>query len=216
MNRLNPKKLLITSGPTQEPIDPVRFISNHSSGKLGYELAMIADQNQWDVSFVSGPVHESMIPYGDHITHYCIQTAEEMFEQVKEILPHVEGIVALAAVSDYKSKKIEFQKSQKKANWVLELELTPDIAEYVGHHKNLHQKFIGFALETDHIFEHAESKMVRKKMDSIILNTLDAMGKDQSQFWNKSLLDSWHDWGYITKKECAFNIINLLNQLLKT
>jgi len=167
---LKGKKVLITAGPTHEAIDPVRFIGNHSSGKMGYALAEVALKKGASVTLVSGPSAEKI----NHPSLKLIKvvSAEEMLATVKEFYDSTDIAIAAAAVADFKPKKIASNKL-KKENGLAHISLVPtvDILSYMGEKKKK-QKLIGFALETENELEHAKGKLSRKNLDGIVLNSL--------------------------------------------
>jgi len=167
---LKGKKVLITAGPTHEAIDPVRFIGNHSSGKMGYALAEVALKKGASVTLVSGPSAEKI----NHPSLKLIKvvSAEEMLATVKEFYDSTDIAIAAAAVADFKPKKIASNKL-KKENGLVHISLVPtvDILSYMGEKKKK-QKLIGFALETENELEHAKGKLSRKNLDGIVLNSL--------------------------------------------
>ncbi len=173
-NILNPKKdllgkkVLITAGPTREFIDPVRFISNRSSGKMGYELAKATKERGAEVTLISGPVNLNPIPEVNIIN---VVTAEQMFEEVKKHYSEKDIIIMSAAVSDYTIRNYSTHKLKKEANELnLTLNPTQDILLWLGENKNDKTILIGFALETNNDIDNAIKKLETKKADIIILN----------------------------------------------
>ncbi|MFN2261766.1 MAG: bifunctional phosphopantothenoylcysteine decarboxylase/phosphopantothenate--cysteine ligase CoaBC [Psychroflexus sp.] len=168
------KSVLITAGPTYEAIDPVRFIGNHSSGKMGYALAETALNLGAEVILISGPTNLHLAHSNLNLIN--VQSAEEMFEAAKSHFENADIAIASAAVSDYKPKQQFDDKIKKKTeSLTLELEPTPDILKYLGSQKQ-NQILIGFALETSNEIENAKSKLVRKNLDFIVLNSLKDKG----------------------------------------
>jgi phosphopantothenoylcysteine decarboxylase/phosphopantothenate--cysteine ligase len=164
-------KVLLTAGPTIEAIDPVRFISNHSSGKMGYAIAQAAAAAGADVHLVSGPVQLSMAHPRVLVEH--VQSARQMFLAVKEKLATADVIIHAAAVADYTPTFPESEKIKKKdADFQIQLKKTEDIAAYCGNRLEAHQVHIGFALETEHETENALKKLSGKNFDMIVLNSL--------------------------------------------
>lgn len=165
---LEGKKILITAGPTYEPIDEVRFIGNHSSGKMGFQLARAASQRGADVTLVSGP---TMLGTPRNVHRINVTTADEMFNAVKASSEGKDYIIMSAAVSDYKPKEFHNGKIKKTGNdpLVIETTKTIDILEYLGANKN-GSKLIGFALETDNELENAKGKIKKKNLDMIVVN----------------------------------------------
>ncbi len=165
---LTGKKILVTAGPTKEFIDPVRFISNRSSGKMGYELAQAMKERGAEVTLISGTVN---INPPDNIELVNINTAEEMFNAVKEHAAGKDIIVMAAAVSDFTVKEYSKNKIKKDESGLsLDLKKTDDILLWLGDNKPGNTVLIGFALETDHEIENAVKKLKAKHADMIILN----------------------------------------------
>ncbi len=168
------KKILITAGPTREAIDPVRFLTNHSTGKMGYALARIAAMRGADVTLVSGPVKLS-VP----LTVKCVNvtTAKEMFDTVRELAPEQEIIIKAAAVADYRPANVSSEKV-KKTDGVLSLPLerTDDILQYLGDHKSADQFLCGFSMETEHMLENSRRKLEKKHLDMIVANNVKTEG----------------------------------------
>ncbi|MEM9053670.1 MAG: bifunctional phosphopantothenoylcysteine decarboxylase/phosphopantothenate--cysteine ligase CoaBC [Bacteroidota bacterium] len=166
---LSGKKVLITAGPTQEPIDPVRYIGNRSTGKMGYAVAEAASQMGAKVTLVSGPTSLSV---SDSIELIKVKTAQEMYEAT---LPHFDSAdvaILSAAVADYRPKSAADQKIKKSSGSLdIELEPTPDILKSLGEQKE-NQVLVGFALETQDGLANAQAKLKRKNCDLIVLNTL--------------------------------------------
>lgn len=180
---LNGKKILITAGPTYEAIDPVRFIGNHSSGKMGYAIADEAARLGADVILISGPTHWPVNNSGIKLIR--VQTAEEMYEQCHLYFETVDVAIAAAAVADYKPKAVADQKIKKsESNFSIELEKTKDILASLGKIKK-QQFLIGFALETENEIEHAKLKIQKKNLDLIVLNSLNDEGAGFGKATNK-------------------------------
>lgn len=170
---LKGKKVLITAGPTKEKIDPVRYLTNHSSGKMGYALAEEAEKMGAEVVLISGP---STLPVPTGVKCISIETAEHMYEQVLKYFPSADIVIKSAAVADYRPKQTSQQKIKKKdGNLILEFERTKDILMELGKRKE-HQYLVGFAAETEKLEEHAYGKLERKNADMIIANDLTAKG----------------------------------------
>ncbi len=162
-------KILINAGPTQEAIDPVRYISNRSSGKMGYAIAKAAAKAGAEVILISGPV--SLLP-PQHITVLQVQSAEQMYERMCEQLEGTDIIIAAAAVADYRPKSVATQKLKKEmATLNLELERTQDILAEISHLQ--HRPFmVGFAAESDNVSTNAKAKLERKNLDLIAANDI--------------------------------------------
>jgi phosphopantothenoylcysteine decarboxylase/phosphopantothenate--cysteine ligase len=172
---LKNKKVLITAGPTYEPLDPVRFIGNHSSGKMGYALAEAFFENGATVHVVSGPSNQKL-SYTD-ISLQKVETASNMYDEVMAIISNYDIIVMAAAVADYEPVIKSDQKIKKSAdNFSVELKRTKDILSAIGKIKTSSQILIGFALETQNEEQHAVQKLNNKNADAIVLNSLQDEG----------------------------------------
>ncbi|MCC4212365.1 bifunctional phosphopantothenoylcysteine decarboxylase/phosphopantothenate--cysteine ligase CoaBC [Leeuwenhoekiella parthenopeia] len=171
---LRGKKVLITAGPTYEAIDPVRFIGNHSSGKMGFAIAETAASLGASVVLVCGPTHLKLTHKS--VERIDVTSAEEMFQVVKSQYPDTDIAIAAAAVADYRPSAVADQKIKKQAaSLQINLEPTPDILKYMGEHKQ-NQFLVGFALETENEIENAKGKLSRKNLDLIVLNSLNDTG----------------------------------------
>ena len=205
---LQGKTVLITAGPTFEAIDPVRYIGNHASGKMGFALAKEALVLGANVILITGPTNEKLDH--SHLELIPVVSAEDMLNAVQNVFKKVDIAIAAAAVADYKPKQSASQKIKKQgSDFSLELTETPDILAYMGTHKK-NQKVIGFALETENEWEHAKAKLKKKKADGIVLNTLNDKGAGFSGSTNKityihANLKS-HSFPLLTKEECAQHI----------
>lgn len=173
--RLSNKRVLINAGPTHEAIDPVRFIGNHSSGKMGYALAKNIANMGAEVELVSGPSHLSIDHPNIHLTN--VTSAQEMYEVCSKIFPTVDIGILAAAVADYAPADIEAHKIKKKnGSMVIKLLKTVDIAAELGKVKSESQFLVGFALETEKEIENATMKLKAKNFDMIVLNSLQDEG----------------------------------------
>ncbi len=205
---LQGKTVLITAGPTFEAIDPVRYIGNHASGKMGFALAKEALVLGANVILITGPTNEKLDH--SHLELIPVVSAEDMLNAVQNVFKKADIAIAAAAVADYKPKQSASQKIKKHgSDFSLELTETPDILAYMGTHKK-NQKVIGFALETENEWEHATAKLRKKKADGIVLNTLNDKGAGFSGSTNKityihANLKS-HSFPLLTKEECAQHI----------
>lgn len=167
-------RLLITAGPTREPIDPVRFLSNRSSGRMGYALAEAAHSAGHEVLLISGPVS---IPPPSGVQLIRIETAREMFEAVRTHLPGCHAAIFSAAVADYRPAQAASQKIKKSASTLtLELERTEDILGSVRSQFGFRGFLVGFAAETENLIAHAQDKLTRKGCDLIIANDVSQSG----------------------------------------
>lgn len=213
---LKDKKVLITAGPTYEAIDPVRFIGNHSSGKMGYALAEAAANLGAQVILISGPTHLQL--KHNLINRINVTSAAEMFEELKKHYKTVDVAIASAAVADYRPAQVADQKiKKKKAALKIDLEPTADILAYMGAEKKK-QFLIGFALETENEVANAQGKLQRKNLDLIVLNSLNDKGAGFKTETNKVT--------FITKSgavlpqelkpkaEVAQDVFELIQQLL--
>ena len=171
---LRGKRVLITAGPTYEALDPVRFIGNHSSGKMGFEIAKAASNLGAEVILVTGPTHQK-------ISHNAVKvkpvvSAEEMYNEVHKHFKSSDIAILSAAVADYRPKNVAHQKIKKKdSTFTIELERTKDILKSLGEIKT-NQFLVGFALETNNELEHAKGKLKSKNLDLIVLNSLQDKG----------------------------------------
>lgn len=172
---LSKKKVLVTAGPTHEPIDPVRFLGNRSTGKMGFALADEAASRGAQVTLVAGPTNMSLLQPG--IRRIDVETAEQMYDVCMAEAPAADLIIMAAAVSDYTCVHPSARKLKKSTEpFRLELKATPDILKELGHRKKKSQVLVGFALETDHELENAKNKLDTKKLDYIVLNSLNDKG----------------------------------------
>jgi len=180
---LKGKKILITAGPTYEAIDPVRFIGNHSTGKMGFDIAFEAAQLGAEVILVTGPSHFQND--NSSIQLIRVTSSDEMFHQCHFFFDDVDVAIAAAAVADYKPKQIAKQKIKKtEAAFSIELEKTKDILASLGKIKTK-QFLVGFALETENEIEHAKLKIQKKNLDLIVLNSLNDEGAGFGKATNK-------------------------------
>jgi phosphopantothenoylcysteine decarboxylase/phosphopantothenate--cysteine ligase len=169
------KRILITAGPTYEKIDPVRFIGNHSSGKMGFEIARSFLSKGAEVIIISGPTQEQLVHAKLTITK--VESADEMLLEVQRCWDSCEWGVFAAAVADYKPALVQAQKIKKNESTMnIQLVKNPDILAWAGSVKSQQQQLIGFALETNDAVKHAEGKLQRKNLDFIVINTLEDKG----------------------------------------
>jgi len=180
---LRGKKILVTAGPTYEAIDPVRFIGNHSSGKMGFDIAESAANYGAEVILISGPTHLNTI--NPVVNLIRVTTAKEMYDACHEHFNSVDVAICAAAVADYKPKFVAEQKIKKEeATLTIELEKTQDILASLGKIKQ-NQFLIGFALETENEIENAKLKIQKKNLDLIVLNSLQDEGAGFGKATNK-------------------------------
>ena len=202
------KRVLILSGPTREHIDPVRYLSNASSGKMGKALANEATSRGLTVDFVSGPVSPENLPCDVNL--HSVTGACEMLTTAQKLLPEADLVIFAAAGADYMPAEFFAEKLPKYTNeFSLTLKPTPDIAKAICEEKRTNQLAIGFALQTHDGPEKARGKLQRKGLDGIVLNdpsTLDAPDGNFS-FLSASAAD-FEVWGRITKTECAKRILD--------
>lgn len=183
---LRGKKVLLTAGPTFEAIDPVRFIGNHSSGKMGYALASLAANLGAEVVLVSGPVGLRL--EDPMVNVVSVSSAEQMYEAVHEFYTDCDVAILSAAVADYRPKEVASEKIKKKEGTLtLELEKTKDILASLGANKT-NQFLVGFALETENELENAKTKLKKKNLDLIVLNSLRDKGAGFGKDTNKVTL----------------------------
>ncbi len=205
---LRNKKILITAGPTYEAIDPVRFIGNHSSGKMGFELAKEAARLGAEVILLTGPTHLQIDSSSIQVIR--VTSAQEMYEAAHTYFKIQDVVIAAAAVSDYKPKEVVNQKIKKEdAKLSIELVPTQDILASLGKIKK-YQKLIGFALETNNEVENAKGKLERKNLDFIVLNSLQDEGAGFKKDTNKISIiyqDEVKNFGLKSKTEVAQDIL---------
>ena len=207
---LRGKKIVITAGPTYETIDPVRFIGNHSSGKMGYDIANAAASMGAEVILISGPTHLSVTDKS--IECIRITTAQEMYDQCHKYFPTTDVMIAAAAVADYKPRVVADQKIKKNEDvFSIELEKTKDILFSLGQIKG-DKYLIGFALETENEIENAKLKIQKKNLDLIVLNSLQDKGAGFGTATNKvTFIDSHFQvvpMELKSKEEVALDILN--------
>ena len=216
---LKGKKLLITAGPTYEKIDPVRFIGNYSSGKMGFALAEVCAQRGADVVLVSGPV--SLQTKHQAIRRISVESAEEMYQATVSQFPEMDAAILCAAVADYRPEVRATEKIKRESTGKMTLHLVPnkDIAAALGKMKGERQRLVGFALETHDGLQHALGKLNRKNLDFIVLNSLEDKGAGFQCDTNKvTILDKQGEsrtFPLKRKEEVASDIIDKLSTLLK-
>ena len=216
---LKDKKILITAGPTYEKIDPVRFIGNYSSGKMGYALAEACAARGAEVFLVSGPV--SLQTKHPSIHRISVESAEEMYQCAMDVFPSADAAILIAAVADYRPEMIAAEKIKRESTGEMMLKLVPnkDIAASLGQIKKTDQLLVGFALETSDEVNHAADKLKRKNLDFIVLNSLRDQGAGFRCDTNKiSILDqegTLTEYPLKSKQEVAVDIINKLVSLMK-
>lgn len=209
------KKILITAGPTYENIDPVRFIGNHSSGKMGFDLAKEAAKRGAEVTLISGP--SSQKTDDKNIKVYRVTSAQEMFDEVFKHYENTDIAIMSAAVADY-TPKVKATEKIKKNEQELTIELikNKDILRTMGE-KKTHQFLVGFALETQNEEENAKGKLVKKNLDMIVLNSLRDEGAGFANATNKIKIFTPTEEQSFTlksKEEVAYDILNFIAQKL--
>ena len=211
------KNILMTAGPTYEPIDPVRFIGNRSSGKMGMALAEAAANRGANVSLVLGPsAQDSRHP---NVTIYRVQTAQEMHEQATALFPECDAAILAAAVADYRPKTAADKKIKKQNNnLTIELVENPDIAQTLGKMKKANQRLVGFALETNDEIANARKKIQKKNFDFIVLNSLKDKNAGFNFDTNKITIihsdNNTQEFELKSKKKVAEDIIEVLVGIL--
>lgn len=168
------KKILVTAGPTMEAIDPVRYITNHSTGKMGYAIARVAALRGAQVTLVSGP---TSLPAPYFVKMVNIQSARQMYEAVVAVSAEQDAVIKAAAVADYRPKHVAAEKTKKKdGDMAIELERTDDILAYLGAHRREGQFLCGFSMETENMLENSRAKLKKKNIDMIVANNLKVAG----------------------------------------
>ncbi|MDM1542220.1 bifunctional phosphopantothenoylcysteine decarboxylase/phosphopantothenate--cysteine ligase CoaBC [Empedobacter stercoris] len=211
------KKVVVSAGPTYENIDPVRFIGNYSSGKMGFEIAKAATNLGANVTLVSGPSHESVLGYP--IERINVVSARDMYKAMHDNFADADVVVMSAAVADYRPKEMAEQKIKKENddNLTIELVKNPDILKSLGEIKT-HQLLVGFALETNNEEEYAKRKLTKKNLDFIVLNSMQDKEAGFQKNTNKiTIIDkdlSMQQFDAKSKTEVAKDILTvILNKL---
>ncbi|MEL6945924.1 MAG: bifunctional phosphopantothenoylcysteine decarboxylase/phosphopantothenate--cysteine ligase CoaBC, partial [Bacteroidota bacterium] len=210
------KKILLTAGPTYEAIDPVRFIGNRSSGKMGVAIAKELANRGARVELVLGP--SNLKVEHPNIKIIKVESAAEMYEASLNAFPNCDGAILAAAVADYRPQNVQSQKIKKSGTTLeLVLEKTEDIAATLGKQKQKNQFLIGFALETTNEIENAKSKLERKNFDFIVLNSLQDKGAGFGHDTNKITIlhknGEAQSFGLKSKQAVAKDIVNQVVQL---
>ena len=207
------KKVLVTAGPTRESIDPVRFITNHSTGKMGYAVARQAMLRGAEVTLVSGPVSIAPPPFTEVVR---VQSAQEMFEAVKEHSAEADMIIKTAAVADYTpahTAQEKIKKSDSGADLSVPLQRTTDILKWLGEHKRDGQVLCGFSMETENMLENSRAKLKKKNADLIAANSLRDAGSGFGTDTNHLVLitgDGVTDLPLLSKEEAADRLLDAL------
>lgn len=215
-NILKDKRVLITAGPTREALDPVRYLTNHSSGKMGFAIAKEAVKQGAEVTLIAGPVNLSP-PIG--LSHYQpVTTGQQMFDVVKEHLDAQDIIIKTAAVADYRPDYVPDKIKKKDGDLTLTLKRNPDILAWIGLHKKPEQVLVGFAAETRDVMENAKKKLEKKSLDLIVANDVSQSGagfkSDTNQVTMISKDGKKEAYPMMTKEKVAENIIKNISKLL--
>lgn len=209
-------KVLVTAGPTREALDPVRYLTNHSSGKMGYAIAEAAAQRGADVTLVSGPTSLRKPGYMKVVD---IISAQDMYDAVTAAAPEQDMIIKAAAVADFRPRTIESDKIKKMgegSNPSLALEKTSDILAYLGEHKRVGQILCGFSMETEHMIENSKVKLLKKNLDMIAANNVKEAGAGFAVDTNRLTLitrDSETTLPLMSKYEAANALLDVLLRL---
>ncbi|TAF76025.1 MAG: bifunctional phosphopantothenoylcysteine decarboxylase/phosphopantothenate--cysteine ligase CoaBC [Bacteroidetes bacterium] len=212
------KKVLITAGPTQEALDPVRYISNHSSGKMGIAIAQSFAKKGGIVTLVVGKIDLNLVEKHDNLHVISISSADEMYQVCKTYFDTTSIAVFAAAVADYKPKQIATNKIKKnEESFVIELTKNIDIAFEFGKIKKENQLSIGFALETDNELENAQAKLAKKNFDLVVLNSMQDAGATFGHDTNKITIISKHNppktFDLKSKNKVAEDVVNEIEKI---
>lgn len=203
------KKVLVTAGPTREAIDPVRYITNHSTGKMGYAIAVDAARRGAKVTLVSGPV-ELAPPLGVNVVP--VTSARDMFEAVTAVSKEQDAVIKAAAVADYRPKFVNTEKTKKKdGDMAIELERTDDILAWLGAHRREGQILCGFSMETENMLENSRAKLEKKNIDMIVANNLKVKGAGFGTDTNIVTIitkDGMEELEIMSKAEVAHQLLN--------
>ncbi len=203
------KKILVTSGPTCEAIDPVRYITNHSTGKMGYAVARAAARRGAEVTLVSGPVNLET-PLG--VKRIDVVSAKEMFDAVTSLYEEQDAIIKAAAVADYRPVQVKTEKTKKtEGNMNIELERTDDILFWLGERRKPGQVLCGFSMETQNMLENSRVKLSKKNADMIVANSLRTEGAGFGTDTNIVTIitkDGAEELGKMTKDEVAHRLLD--------
>lgn len=209
------KKVLVTAGPTREAIDPVRYITNHSTGKMGYAIAQAAARRGAEVTLVSGPVNLKA-PLGVKLVP--VTSAGEMFQAVTEASSMQDVIIKAAAVADYRPKYVGTEKTKKKdGDMNLEMERTDDILAWLGAHRQPGQVLCGFSMETENMLENSQAKLKKKNVDMIAANNLKTAGAGFGTDTNVVTIitgEGAEELAMMTKEQVAHQLLNRIMDTL--
>lgn len=208
---LKGKKVLVTAGPTQEAVDPVRYITNHSSGKMGYAIAKAAMLRGADVTLVSGQVSIEPVPF---VKTVSVVSAKDMFDAVVREFENTDIVIKSAAVADFRPADVadnKIKKGEGDAEMSIRLERTDDILKYLGEHKRENQFICGFSMETENMLENSRKKLEKKNLDMIVCNNLKEQGAGFQTDTNKvTIIDrqKTEELGLMSKAEVAEKILD--------
>lgn len=210
------KKVLVTAGPTMEAIDPVRFISNHSTGKMGYAIARIAMQRGAEVTLVTGPTHFEAPPF---VRAIPVTSAQDMFEAVAFNAKEQDIIIKSAAVADYTPVSVANEKIKKMdGDSQISLKRTTDILKYLGENRTKEQFLCGFSMETENMLENSKKKLAKKNLDMVVANNLKVEGAGFGVDTNVVTLITKEDVKELprmTKEEVAIAILDTIRKKMK-
>lgn len=210
------KKVLVTAGPTMEAIDPVRFISNHSTGKMGYAIARIAMQRGAEVTLVTGPTHLETPPF---VRAIPVTSAQDMFEAVASNAKEQDIIIKSAAVADYTPVSVANEKIKKMdGDSQISLKRTTDILKYLGENRTKEQFLCGFSMETENMLENSKKKLAKKNLDMVVANNLKVEGAGFGVDTNVVTLITKEDVKELprmTKEEVAIAILDTIRKKMK-
>jgi phosphopantothenoylcysteine decarboxylase/phosphopantothenate--cysteine ligase len=216
ISNLKGKTILVTAGPTEEKLDPVRYLTNRSSGKMGYAIAEEAAKRGATVILVSGPTN---IQPPSNVQFEQVTSATQMYEKVMEYYKHVDIVIKSAAVADYRPKLVSAEKIKKQANdWAIEMERTTDILQTLGEQKTS-QLLVGFAAESEQVEYYAKAKLVRKNLDMIVANNIVEPGAGFQGDTNIVTIFKRDGTSLalplMSKQEVAINLLTEIEQMLK-
>lgn len=218
LSTLNSKSVLITAGPTYEKIDPVRFIGNYSSGKMGFAIAEECARRGCQVELVCGPVSTNLSKEYPNIHRIDVESAQQMYEACMELYPKMDGAILSAAVADFTPETVAEQKIKRTGDdMTIRLKPNPDIAASLGKIKQPNQALVGFALETNDEETNAQSKLAKKNFDFIVLNSLRDKGAGFRTDTNKITIitaQGKSEYPLKSKQEVAVDIVNELEKTI--
>lgn len=210
------KNILVTAGPTQEPLDPVRYLTNHSTGKMGYAIAKVCSYRGANVTLVSGKTNLEKPLFAKTIE---ITTAKEMFDAVVGAFPEQDIVIKAAAVADYRPSQVSDQKVKKSDNDLsISLERTNDILKYLGEHKRSDQFLCGFSMETENMLGNSRAKLAKKNLDMIVANNLKVPGAGFAGDTNVVTLitqEEETELPLLSKEDTAVQILNKILDCMK-